>query len=1101
MVRFDEDDKSLKVPRSLGNYNNQGTGSGMTPEEVQAMIDSSLEDYTLTQDFATINDQPITEGGNIEVGGGSGSTVQVEQVLTAGTKIATITVDGDSTDLFAPQGGGGGGVTPQEVEGMIQSAITTDVQPQIDTLTGETAGLQSQIDTLTGETAGLQSQIDTLTGETAGLQSQIDALTGQTADLSANKQDKLTAGTGIEISGNTISCTVVPGSGGTTPEQVQSMIQSAITTDVQPQINTLTGETASLQGQVNTLTGETASLQGQVNTLTGETASLQGQVNTLTGQTADLSANKQDKLTAGTGIQISGSTIKTDVTIYDYTTLKAMTDVELGVVFAEMWGKIDSGGTVGIEVPLFGSNFTSASTVILYNTSRTENNNGRTITLEAGSSTGRWAIDLYYTKSTSKATWNKKVGFTGDQTKGTQNGAEYLPTATASVLGGVYVKSGLTVSSGNLSVKPATTSAIGGVIVGSGLTVDANGVLSATGGGGGGNAPFHVEVRNIDPADWTQDDEDAMQAMADYLSGYSADFEGVYIAKIDETGEPAPDDSGTTYIYRLDSWDPLGSNPAIFTYIGTAYEEGGFYTDTLYLNVDDITASTYGEYDADGSGGGNYVVVEDLEDIGEPVAGMVATIPAHYETRDVVEMGFTDYSEWESEAGGKIASIQNENDEEVDSIWFDPNEGTFNYEYKNDGLNHYRGGWPFWYRTAGDPEDVEASKFYFWSPSLSVVTSAGVKARVVQDEYFVPAKSYMYFDDGNDSYWYEISDVFDYDTILALTDIDDTEALIQKFILMRKNGIIPKIADSENGRFILEMESDGSAYGDTDDWITFYGQKENKSYRLYLSGTIDDPNMGFNSFGIRFIEWDTVTAPGPHMLYVMPNGQHIVSDAGVLFDEGSQPYIAVKGCTDDFNKPDYGYGSVVYAQRGVRQNVIEAYFDDYSEFTGDDGFVSVQDGSGNTIWNIDFKEEDGEYRFYDDVENDGNWHTREWEDNGITYSLKYRALIDQSNPQNTKFQIVAGQYLTIEPNTGNSLVASATTIAFDNTIFEWSLIVPTPNGPYRGIWWAPAEGLGDTSNYVLKFWNPEHPIWAGDQVAYNAIYPKDPNTLYFIDRL
>lgn len=45
------------------------------------------------------------EGG----GSGSGSTVSVTQVLSAGTKVATITVDGNGTDIFAPEGGQDGG--------------------------------------------------------------------------------------------------------------------------------------------------------------------------------------------------------------------------------------------------------------------------------------------------------------------------------------------------------------------------------------------------------------------------------------------------------------------------------------------------------------------------------------------------------------------------------------------------------------------------------------------------------------------------------------------------------------------------------------------------------------------------------------------------------------------------------------------------------------------------------------------------------------------------------------------------------------------------------------------------------------------------------
>lgn len=47
-------------------------------------------------------------GGIGSSGGGGGSTVTVTQILTAGTSIATITVDGVATTLYAPANGGGG---------------------------------------------------------------------------------------------------------------------------------------------------------------------------------------------------------------------------------------------------------------------------------------------------------------------------------------------------------------------------------------------------------------------------------------------------------------------------------------------------------------------------------------------------------------------------------------------------------------------------------------------------------------------------------------------------------------------------------------------------------------------------------------------------------------------------------------------------------------------------------------------------------------------------------------------------------------------------------------------------------------------------------
>lgn len=62
-------------------------------------------------------------------GGGGGSTVTVTQVLTSGTKIATIGVDGTDTDLYAPDGGGGGStvsVTQIQSTGTKIATITVD---------------------------------------------------------------------------------------------------------------------------------------------------------------------------------------------------------------------------------------------------------------------------------------------------------------------------------------------------------------------------------------------------------------------------------------------------------------------------------------------------------------------------------------------------------------------------------------------------------------------------------------------------------------------------------------------------------------------------------------------------------------------------------------------------------------------------------------------------------------------------------------------------------------------------------------------------------------------------------------------------------------
>lgn len=64
------------------------------------------------------SDGDIVAGGVGSGGGGGGSTVSWNQVVTTGTKIATITIDGEETDVYAPTGGGSStleGLTDTEI--------------------------------------------------------------------------------------------------------------------------------------------------------------------------------------------------------------------------------------------------------------------------------------------------------------------------------------------------------------------------------------------------------------------------------------------------------------------------------------------------------------------------------------------------------------------------------------------------------------------------------------------------------------------------------------------------------------------------------------------------------------------------------------------------------------------------------------------------------------------------------------------------------------------------------------------------------------------------------------------------------------------------
>lgn len=76
----------------------------------------------------------------------------VTQVQTSGTKIATVTIDGTATDLYAPEGGGGGGMlvtfttpdhggtyTADKTFGEIFAAFDSGIQPVFKFISSSTA--------------------------------------------------------------------------------------------------------------------------------------------------------------------------------------------------------------------------------------------------------------------------------------------------------------------------------------------------------------------------------------------------------------------------------------------------------------------------------------------------------------------------------------------------------------------------------------------------------------------------------------------------------------------------------------------------------------------------------------------------------------------------------------------------------------------------------------------------------------------------------------------------------------------------------------------------------------------------------------------------
>lgn len=218
MIKYTIEDKTLVIPRGLGPNAGSGSGgSGMTPQEVQDMIDTSIDEYD-TEIQVDIEDLSDRISGNTEdIAELSGATVALKEQVD-GLSLSGITADIEALSGQTSANTQNIGVLSGAVETLSASlsGYTTT-----DTFNSGISGVQWQI-------SGLSEDVTALSAFTSGLsftvreQSQnLEQLSGATVAVEqavSGKQDTLSAGNGIEISGATISVKAGEGlgfSGGT----------------------------------------------------------------------------------------------------------------------------------------------------------------------------------------------------------------------------------------------------------------------------------------------------------------------------------------------------------------------------------------------------------------------------------------------------------------------------------------------------------------------------------------------------------------------------------------------------------------------------------------------------------------------------------------------------------------------------------------------------------------------------------------------------------------------------------------------------------------------------------------------------------------------
>lgn len=178
---------------------------GKVPPDIQKQLDSKQDILVAGENIKTINGQSLLGEGNLVIQGGEGgSTVEVTPVVTSGTELAKISVDGDIKSIYAPTVEVPEiTVTPTLTEGTEIATISVDGERK--TLYAPNGGTEFDYNSAikTTEVSGFTTSSQTVQGAV----NEVNGVLNNKADASdlANKQDALVSGTNIKtINGESI---------------------------------------------------------------------------------------------------------------------------------------------------------------------------------------------------------------------------------------------------------------------------------------------------------------------------------------------------------------------------------------------------------------------------------------------------------------------------------------------------------------------------------------------------------------------------------------------------------------------------------------------------------------------------------------------------------------------------------------------------------------------------------------------------------------------------------------------------------------------------------------------------------------------------------
>ena len=393
-----------------------------------------------------------------------------------------VTYDKNEKDLVIPSALGLAGmqdsvcgVTEQEVIEIVESAITdydTEIQVDLEDIRENVSGNTDDIAALSAATEALEQRVDDIS--TSALTEQIEALSGSVEDIRSDVET---------LSGDT--------------DNIRSDVAalSAVTSGIAIDVETAFKSEIELRRDLTSLSGRTSAITVQVAELSATTSGISADVAAL----STAMQGKQDALTAGNGIDISGATIsvkageglgfsgdtlvvsggsdaKEDI-IIESAVIDNLSYNDRKVLWDELYEKV----TAGYKIYLKGgvankpNNYAVLPLVRYIPETTPETHLGGFFFFTAIDNTGNNDNATYYNVSFGSTGNISGLVGTNSNLQSYSTYSYSLPTASASVLGGVKVGSGLTISSEKLSVK-----------YGDGLGMSGD-TLVVSGGTGGGD--------------------------------------------------------------------------------------------------------------------------------------------------------------------------------------------------------------------------------------------------------------------------------------------------------------------------------------------------------------------------------------------------------------------------------------------------------------------------------------------------------------------------------------------------------------------------------------------------------------------------------------